>query len=169
MPSYVVALLLHGLMAGVDVILNHELLERLPGRAASVEEELLHSLREFVFFLLFAGIAWFSWNGVFAWIIAILLFAEVVISTRDVIVEGDTRVLPVTERVLHLYLFINLGVIIVLLGEVLIVWAALPSALVPVKTTWWSFALSALAVAALGWSIRDAIAAWKLRNIRSCQ
>ena len=69
MPSYVAALLVHGLLAGIDVLLNHELLARLPKRPGSSEEELLHCLRELIFFILFAGIAWFSWNGIFAWII----------------------------------------------------------------------------------------------------
>jgi hypothetical protein len=162
MPPYIAALLLHGLLAGIDVVLNHEILMRLPRQPGMVREELLHSLRELVFATLFTGLAWFAWHGAFAWIVAALLLAEVVISTCDVAIEGAIRDVPVTERVVHLFLFMNLGAIVVLLGDVLLAWQALPTALVPVQPHWWSWALTALAVPALGWSIRDGLAAWRL-------
>lgn len=80
MAGFIVALMLHGVLAGVDVGLNHELLARLPQRPAVAKEELLHSLREAVFAVLFAGLAWYAWHGALAWIVTVLLLAELVIA-----------------------------------------------------------------------------------------
>ncbi|WP_338761101.1 hypothetical protein [Massilia sp. METH4] len=167
MPPYIAALLLHGLLAAVDVLLNHELLVRLPHRPGAASEEWLHSLRELVFAVLFVGLAWFAWHGAFAWIIGALLLGEVLISACDVAVEGAIRELPATERVIHLFLFMNLGAIVVLLGDTLLAWQALPTALVPVEPGWWSWGLTALAVPALGWAIRDGLAARRLAPVRA--
>jgi hypothetical protein len=169
MPLYVLALVLHGVLGGIDVILNHELLARLPQRADTGEEEALHSGREFVFTALFLGLAWFEWHGVYAWCIAVLLLAEVLISMRDVVVEGDIRILPVPERILHLFLFMNLGAVVVLLGLALRDWAGLPAGLTRVDHGWASWALTALAVPAVGWAVRDGISALRHGRMRQAQ
>jgi hypothetical protein len=154
-PLFVYALVLHGLIGGIDVVLNHELLARLPSRADTGEEEALHSAREFLFTLLFLALAWTQWHGALAWVIAALLLGEVLVSVRDVVVEGDIRILPVPERILHLFLFINLGVLITLTGIALWDWSALPTGIARIDYGWGSWALSALAVPALGWALRD--------------
>lgn len=76
MPLYVWELMLQGVLGGIDVILNHELLARLPRRADTGEEELLHSGREFVFAALFLSLAWYEWQGMLAWWIVALFLAE---------------------------------------------------------------------------------------------
>ena len=156
-------LILHGLLAGIDVLLNHELLARLPHRPGAAREELLHAAREAIFALLFLGLAWWTWHGALVWLPAALLLAEVLISTYDVKIEGDIRVLPVPERVLHVILFINTGVLIVLLCHQAIGWHALPTGVAPVHYGWAGWLLTALGVAASGWAVRDAIA-WRRLN-----
>jgi len=41
---------------------------------------------------------------------------------RDVVAEGEVRVLPASERFLHLFLFMNLGVMYRLTGRALLAW-----------------------------------------------
>ena len=164
MPSFVVILMLHGVLAGIDVIVNHEMLARLPQRPVSVTEQLLHALREMLFAVGFPALGWFAWHGTLAWAAWGLLLAEVLITAVDVKVEGDTRVLPVPERLLHLFLFINLGALIVLLGLQLADWQALPSGLAPVDYGWASWLLTAQGLAAAGWALRDGLAWWRLRQ-----
>jgi hypothetical protein len=161
-PPYVYALIAHGIIGGIDVLLNHEWLARLPSRPECAQEERLHCAREALFALLFASLAWFEWHGALVWWIVLLFAGEVLVSARDLVVEGDTRVLPVPERVLHLLLFINLGVMLTLTGQALASWRGLPFALVPVHHGWASWVLSVMALGALGWAIRDGAAGARL-------
>ena len=167
MPPYVYALIAHGVLGGIDVFLNHEWLARLPARPGCASEERLHSARELVFALLFLSLAWCEWHGGLAWWIVALFAAELLVSARDVVLEGDTRILPVTERVLHLFLFMNLGVVYTLTGQALLAWSALPDGLQPVHHGWASWGLSALALGALAWAVRDGIAAMRLARIEA--
>lgn len=162
MPPYVYALIAHGVLGGIDVVLNHEWLAKLPSRPECAEEERLHCAREALFALLFASLAWFEWHGALVWWIVLLFAGEVLVSARDLVVEGETRVLPVPERVLHLFLFINLGVMFSLTGQALAGWHDAPAALAPVYHGWASWVLSALALGALGWAIRDGLAGVRL-------
>jgi hypothetical protein len=155
MPLYVYALMLHGVLGGVDIILNHELLARLPRLPNAGPEVRLHSMREALFAAIFTSLAWFEWHGPWAWWIAALFLGEVLVSARDVVVEGDTRVLPVPERVLHLFLFMNLGVLLVLVGVALFEWSADPAGLVPVSYGWASWVLSAMGIGSLAFAVRD--------------
>lgn len=72
--------------------------------------------------------------------------------------------LPAPERILHLLLFINFGAILVLLGERLLAWAALPTGLVAVDHGWASWLLTMLALVAAGWAVRDGLAARRLAS-----
>lgn len=162
MTPFVWFLLLHGVLGGIDVILNHELLARLPRRPNAAPEERLHSAREVIFAAIFFSLAWYEWHGALVWWIVALFLAEVLVSARDVVVEGDTRVLPVPERVLHVFLFINLGVVMTLVGVALLSWHALPTALVRVDYGWMSWVLSLMALLSLGWAVRDGLAARRL-------
>jgi hypothetical protein len=161
---YVFALIVHGVIGGIDVILNHELIARLPYQPAAASEERLHALRELLFGAAFASAAWYEWHGVLAWWIPALLLAELLVSIRDAIIELDIRVLPVTERILHVLLFVNLGVIFTTLAPAVLAWQALPSGLVHVDYGWASWTLSALAALAFGWAVRDGLSARKLSH-----
>ncbi|ATQ73336.1 hypothetical protein CR152_01555 [Massilia violaceinigra] len=97
-------------------------------------------------------------------VIGALLALELAISTVDQVLEVDIRTLPPTERAAHVVLFVNLGIILALLGQQLLAWAALPPALVRVDHGWASWVLSGLAIASLGWRVRDGLAASRLRR-----
>ncbi|MFL6674564.1 MAG: hypothetical protein ACJ8LG_14885 [Massilia sp.] len=165
MPFYVYALILHGVLGGIDVILNHELLARLPSQPGAGPEERLHAAREYIFAAIFASLAWFEWHGQLVWWIAALFLGEVLVSARDVVIEGDTRVLPVPERVLHLFLFMNLGALVVLVGSALLGWSGMPGGLARVDYGWASWMLSALAGGALAWAVRDSVNVLQRRRV----
>jgi hypothetical protein len=73
-------------------------------------------------------------------------------------------VLPQNERVLHVFLTLNLGLIIAVLGPLLLDWGSRPTALARVDHGWMSWALSALGLASAAWSLRDLIAFRRLRS-----
>jgi hypothetical protein len=159
-------LVLQGVMGGIDTVLNHELLERLPYRVQARREIGLHSLREAIYAALFIGLAWHAWHGALAAVIALLLGAEVFVTATDEWVENHSRVLPSNERVLHVFLTLNLGLLIAVLVPVLLAWSSQPTALVATDHGWLSWALSALGATAAAWSVRD-LAAWRrLRRAR---
>lgn len=164
-PPFLIALLAHGVIGGSDVILNHEVIARLPARRSAVAEQRLHSGRELAFALIFFSLAWFEWHGVFAWAIVALFLAELCISTIDTVLEFDARVLPVTERVMHVMLFVNFGIVLALLAPVLVDWMQLSDGLVGVDYGWASWVLSVMALLSLGWSLRDAVSG--LRQART--
>jgi hypothetical protein len=156
-PAFVMALMLHGVIGGVDVVLNHELIAKLPSRPNAGPEQQLHCAREMLFAAIFFSLAWLEWRGQFAWWIVALFVAELVVSTRDTVIEFDTRVLPPTERVAHVFLFVNLGVVMTLLGQTLLGWHALPNALVAADYGVASWVMTAMAAGSFGWALRDGL------------
>lgn len=97
-------LLLQGVLAGTDTLLNHELIARLPQRQQARIEVGIHVLREVIWTILLSGLAWFAWHGAAAAVIAALLGAEVLVTAWDELVENRSRVLPQSERVLQVFL-----------------------------------------------------------------
>jgi hypothetical protein len=160
-------LVVQGVLGGVDTILNHEIIERLPYRPKARREIGLHSIREAIYASLFAGLAWFEWHGSAALAIAALLAAEVLVTASDELVENRIRILPQNERVLHVFLTLNLGLVIAVLVPVLGAWAQRPTALVPSDHGSLSWILSALALAAALWALRDLFAWRRLSRSRS--
>jgi hypothetical protein len=78
-------------------------------------------------------------------------------------VENRVRVLPQNERVLHVFLTLNLGVIVALLAPRLLEWGAQPTALVARSYGVLSWLLALLALAAAFWALRDFLAWRRLR------
>ena len=147
------------LLGGFDNLWHHELSERLPGKREARVEVALHSGRELCYALLFAGLAWWEWHGVWAAAVVALLVIEVCVTLADFVVEDRTRRLPTTERVLHTVLAINFGAMLAVLAPTLLAWARLPSALARVDYGFASWLLTAAAAGVLAWSVRNALAA----------
>jgi hypothetical protein len=158
-------LIVQGVLAGVDTLLNHEIIARLPKKPEARREVGIHVYREVIWALLLFGLAWFGWHGAAAAFIAALLAAEVGVTAWDELVENRTRLLPQNERVLHLFLTINLGVIIALLYPILRDWGSRPTALVPTGYGLPSWILTFLALCAAAWAVRDALAWLRLRHV----
>jgi hypothetical protein len=155
------ALIVHGLIGGADVIVNHELIAKLPSRPGVRAELILHSMRELLFAILFLALAWLEWHGAAALFIAALVLLELAVSLVDTVIEPALRLLPPGERVLHFFLFVNIGIIIALLGPILLQWWVAPTQLRRADYGVASVVLTALALLAMGWSMRDALSAWR--------
>jgi hypothetical protein len=161
-PETLVAFLLlaQGAMGGVDTLLNHELIERLPYRVQARREIGLHTIREAIYGTLFLGLAWHAWHGALALAIGGLLAAEVLVTASDEFVENHSRVLPNNERLLHVFLTLNLGFIIALMAPILWEWTSHPTQFAASDKGWLSWALAALGCASAAWSLRDLVA-WR--------
>lgn len=157
-------LLVQGVLGGVDTLLNHELIARLPQRHDTRTEVGIHVFREVIWAILLGGLAWFAWHGAAAAVIAGLLGAEVLATAWDEFVENRSRVLPQNERVLHVFLTLNLGAIILVLAPALAEWGARPTALVPAGHGVLSWIISVLAICAAAWAVRDTLAWLRLRR-----
>ena len=153
-------LVAQGVLAGVDTVLNHEMLARLPQRADARPELALHVGREAIWALLLIGLAWFAWHGAYAWIIAALLALEIAITALDEVTENRIRVAPHNERVLHLFLAINVGLIVASVFS----WAGEPSAMVRRDYGVLSWVITAFGAAAAFWAARDFFAWRRLRH-----
>lgn len=156
-PALLVA---QGLLGGIDTVLNHELIAKLPRRPEARGEIGLHSIREAIYAALFGGLAWFAWQGATAWLLAALLLAEVINTACDEWTENRIRVLPQNERVLHVFLTLNLGAIVALAVPLIAEWSAGASGFSPRNYGIVSWLLSVFAALGVFWSVRDFLA-WR--------
>lgn len=145
-------------LGGFDTLYHHEFTERLAWRASQRRELQLHAIRNIIYAALFLTIGWTEVHGAWAIVIIALLAIEVVITLLDFIEEDLSRRLPATERVTHTLLALNYGAILAIGLPVLLSWATLPTAVVPVSYGWWSILAAAAALAVGLFGIRDALA-----------
>lgn len=164
MTPVLIVILVQAALGGADNLVHHELQAALPSKPGARTELGLHAAREAIYAVLFAGLAWLEWRGLWALALAALLATEIVITLKDFLVEDVTRRLPPFERVLHAILAIGYGVILALLAPVLVRWGALPSgfALAGHGLISWIMTLAALGVGA--WSVRNWIAVGSLAH-----
>jgi uncharacterized protein (TIGR01777 family) len=164
MTPVLILILVQAVLGATDNLVHHELEAALPSRPGARTELSLHAAREAIYAVLFAGLAWLEWRGLWAFAFAALLLAEIAITLKDFLVEDATRRLPRFERVLHAVLAIGYGGVLALLAPTLIGWAALPTgfALAGHGVFSWILTLAALGVGA--WSARNWIAVTALAH-----
>ncbi|MFO1252483.1 MAG: NAD-dependent epimerase/dehydratase family protein [Inhella sp.] len=150
------------LLGAFDNLWHHEWEAKLPQRVSARRELRLHAAREALYALLFIGLAWFEWHGLFAALLAGVLGAELCITLADFLEEDRTRRLPPFERWLHTVLTVSYGLFIGLFAPIAWAWGQQPSALVFHSHGWVSalFTLYGLGVGA--WSLRNALAVRRL-------
>lgn len=162
MITLMIFLTVQSVMGGLDNLWHHELQARLPSQPGARKELALHSVRELIYGLIYIGIAWWSWNGTWVWLLIALLVMEVVITLWDFIEEDRSRPLPPFERVLHTLLSINYGVLLVLLAAPLQEWAHAPTAISPVDYGGWSWLMTLFGCGLLAWGLRNLFAVARL-------
>jgi uncharacterized protein (TIGR01777 family) len=164
MTPVLILILVQAALGATDNLVHHELQAALPSKPGARTELTLHAAREAIYAVLFVGLAWFAWRGLWAFGLAALLAAEIVITLKDFLVEDATRRLPPFERVLHAVLAIGYGAILAMLAPTLIGWAALPTgfALAGHGLISWTMTAAALGVGA--WSVRNWIAVASLAH-----
>ncbi|MDX2287590.1 MAG: TIGR01777 family oxidoreductase [Hyphomicrobiaceae bacterium] len=142
-------------MGGFDVIVHHELTERLAWKANAGRELRLHAWRNVFYAVLFAVFAFTAPTGWLAIALLVVLAIEIVITLIDFVEEDMTRKLPATERVLHTLLAINYGAILALIGPQIIQWAGQPTGLFWVDYGWGSVVLMVGSVGVAVFAARD--------------
>ncbi len=152
-------LIVQGLLGAFDTLYHHELTVALPHQKSAQMELSIHAIRSVLYAFVFAGIAWFAWHGVWAWVLAMVIAVEIGLTLWDFCVEDRSRLLPASERITHTILAINGGAVFALLAYVTQDWWAQPSALLVNTPSWEAGVLSVFAAGVLVSGIRDACAA----------
>jgi uncharacterized protein len=158
MTPVLILILVQAVLGATDNLIHHELEAALPSRPGARLELTLHASREAIYAVLFAGLAWLEWRGLWAFALSGLLAAEVAITLKDFLVEDRTRRLPPFERVLHTVLAIGYGAILAMLAPTLIGWAAAPTGFVLASHGLLSWIMSLASVGVGAWSVRNWIA-----------
>jgi uncharacterized protein (TIGR01777 family) len=163
MSAAYVLITVQALLGALDNLWHHEITERLPARRAASGELSLHAARELLYGMLFLGLAWLEWRGVWAALLATVLLAEIAITLADFVVEDRTRHLPALERVLHTILALTYGAVLAVLTPALVRWWQLPGGLVHTSHPFsWLFTVFGAGV--LVWALRDTLAVLRLRQ-----
>jgi hypothetical protein len=97
-------LIFQAILGGFDVIWNHELKERFPSKRTAALEQKIHGIRELLYAVVFLGLAWYLWQGVWAWLMFSVIAIEVILTALDFVIEDQTRLLSPLERITHLVL-----------------------------------------------------------------
>lgn len=160
-------LALQGAVGAFDTIYYHEWRARLPALAGARSELRLHAARALVYALLFALLPRVEWRGAWAYALAALLAAEILITLRDFVVEDEVRRaiggVFAGERVTHAVMAIIYGAMLANLVPELNAWRQQAAAFAPhaagvvPRELGWLLTLMAVGVAASG--LRDAYAA----------
>ncbi|MEJ8854063.1 TIGR01777 family oxidoreductase [Variovorax robiniae] len=158
-------LFLQVLMGAFDNLWHHELEAKLPQRISARRELALHAAREAIYGVVFIGLAWFEWRGLFGFVLAALLLVEVAITLADFHEEDRTRRLSRFERGLHTVLTVGYGLFIGLFAPVLIDWSRSATALALTPHGWISWFFSASGFGVLAWSVRNALAVRRLNRL----
>ena len=167
-PITVVASLLvaQAVMGAFDTFFNHEWRERLPHQPWAGRELALHAARSAHYTILFAGIAFFDWHGLWSWILLGVMSLEYLVTIADAVAEDRTRRLSSVERTNHMLLALNTGLYMAFFAaQMALAWHELPTALVPANRPWpLVLLLTVSALATAVWVARDAVAARRIAN-----
>jgi uncharacterized protein (TIGR01777 family) len=150
------------LVGAFDNLWHHELEAELPYEPSARTELALHTARELLYALIFGGVAWLKWQGVWAGILIAILAAEIVVTLADFVVEDRTRRLPPLERMLHAILALSYGATLALWTPELYRWLRAPTAMTSVAYGPWSWLMTLFALGVFIWGLRDLFAVSRL-------
>jgi len=156
-----------GCLGAFDTVYHHELTEALPQKPGARLELSIHAARALIYALLFIGLAYWEWHGMFAVVLLAIFAVEIVLTLWDFVIEDRSRLLPATERVTHTVLAINGGAFITLLAMNFPDWHAQATRLAWSDHGWLSafLALCGIGVGLSG--LRDGFAAFRLGRLGS--
>jgi hypothetical protein len=156
-------LAIQGFLGAFDTLYYHEYRLHLPARPDARLELGLHAARDAIYGIVFLTVGWVAWLGALAWLLAIMLAVEIVITLCDFVQEDRTRALPHGERVNHALMGIVYGVFLAYLVPDLWDWSRQPSGFATVDHGWLAWLLSAMGGGVLASGARDVMAALSLR------
>jgi hypothetical protein len=158
MTTALTILLVQGALGAWDTLWYHEFRQHLPARSTGALELRLHAARDFAYAILFGSLAWVTCNGLYAWFVAALLGAEIVITLWDFVEEDIRRPLPPGERVMHTIMAIVYGAFLANFLPQLWLWSQQPTGFAAANYGWLSWMMSAMAVGVFASGIRDLVA-----------
>lgn len=121
---------LQGVLGAFDTVFHHELSEGLAGRDSAGRELAIHSARALLYALLFVGLSFWAWHGLWAGLLLAVFGVEIVLTLWDFVVEDRSRQLPASERITHTVLAMNGGAFVLLLALTAGQWWQAPTGLV---------------------------------------
>lgn len=155
MELVIYLLLTQGVLGAFDTLFHHEFTERLSWVNYTGKELKIHSLRSFLYFVVFFTLAWWEWRGAWAWLIIAILVIEIALTLWDFVIEDKTRCLPASERILHTMLAINYGIILSVLVQTLVTWSTKTNDINSVHYGVLSWAMMFFSLGALVWTFLD--------------
>jgi uncharacterized protein (TIGR01777 family) len=156
-------LLIQGVLGAVDTFWHHEMEAGLPANPGARAELWLHGAREAIYAVIFLSLGWVAWQGAWAWVLAALMAAEVVITLKDFLLEDRTRRLAPSERVLHTVMAMSFGVLAAVIAPLLAGWAQAPTGFRIEGHGWQSAGTTLFGLGVLAWAVRDLWAAATLK------
>ncbi len=155
MQTALILFAIQGLIGAFDNLWHHEITEKLSSKPNARGELILHTAREFIYAVIFIGIAWYAWHGFWAIALMILMAIEIVVTLWDFVIEDQTRKLPGFERILHTLLAINFGAILAFFLPVTLAWSSEETGLAAVDYGMLSWIMTAYGVGVFGWALYD--------------
>jgi hypothetical protein len=146
MTAALTILLVQGCLGAFDTLWYHEYRLRLRHQTSARYELVLHASRDFIYAVIFGSLAWTSWNGMWAWVLAFLLILEIIITLQDFIEEDRSRKVPAGERVMHALMGITYGAFLAYLLPELVSWAEKSTGFAWQERGWLSYALTIMAL-----------------------
>jgi hypothetical protein len=151
-----------GALGAFDTLYYHEWRLRLPATPTARQELRLHAVRDFAYAIVFASLAWTTWNGALIFPLAAILLFEIGVTLTDFLEEDKTRKLPAGERVMHALMGIVYGIFLALLYPHAAGWARLVSGFGSAEYGAISWILTLFAVGVLASGVRDLAASSRL-------
>ena len=113
LPLYI--LMIQGIFGAVDTLYYNEYKYRLPLYCKYASNELyLHGVRDLLYGVLFLTLPRWQWGGAWAWVLALILCAEIIITLTDFIIERHDRKpwggLAHGELLMHTWMAILYGI-----------------------------------------------------------
>lgn len=155
MQTALILFAIQGLIGAFDNLWHHEITEKLSSKPDARGELILHTIREFIYAVIFIGIAWYAWHGLWAIALMTLMAIEIVVTLWDFVIEDQTRKLPGFERILHTLLAINFGAILAFFLPATVAWSFEETSLAAVDYGLLSWIMTAYGIGVLGWAFYD--------------
>ena len=159
MRSAIWLLLVQASLGAFDTLYYHEYKLRLPHGDHTGVELKLHAARDFLYAVIIGSLGFLTWNGLFVWVLATMLLAEICITLWDFIEEDRIRRLPAGERAMHAIMGIVYGAFLAKLVPQLWLWSRLDTGFGPSYHGFPAWMLLAIAAGVFVSGVRDIVAA----------
>lgn len=154
-------LMVQASLGAFDTLYYHEYKLRLPHGDHTAHELRLHALRDFIYAIIIGSLAWVTWHGFWALVLAGLLLCEIVITLCDFVEEDRVRKLPPGERVMHSIMGIVYGAFLALLVPKLMAWYELPAGFGTAYHGFPGWVLSVIALGVFLSGVRDLVSSFR--------